>query len=58
MMTSYLVGFGMCFLFAGIVSILWVRGIDYMKKNHPDYKADDWLNWDKDMTEDDKNQIG
>jgi hypothetical protein len=57
-MTSYLVGFGMCFLFAGIVSILWVRGIDYMKKNHPDYKADDWLNWDKDMTEDDKNQIG
>lgn len=57
-MTSYLVGFGMCFLFAGIVSVLWVRGIDYMKKNHPDYKADDWLNWDKDMTEDDKNQIG
>jgi hypothetical protein len=22
-----------------IVAILWVRGIDYMQKNHPDYKG-------------------
>lgn len=35
------------------LSILWVRGIDYMKTNHPDYKGEDWLNWD----EDDKNTI-
>ena len=28
------------------VAILWVRGIDNMKKNHPDYKGEDWLNWD------------
>jgi hypothetical protein len=23
------------------LSILWVRGIDYMKKNHPDYRGED-----------------
>ena len=23
------------------VSILWVKGIDYMIKNHPNYKGDD-----------------
>jgi len=23
------------------ISFFWVRGIDYMKKNHPDYKGDD-----------------
>jgi hypothetical protein len=36
-----------------IISYFWVRGIDYMKENHPDYKGDDFLNWD----EDDKNTI-
>jgi len=28
------------------IAILWVRGIDNMKKNHPDYKGNDFLNWD------------
>lgn len=32
---------------------LWVGGIDFMKKNHPDYKGEDWLNWDQE----DKNEI-
>jgi len=27
-----------------IISILWVRGIDYMKNNHPNYKGEDFLN--------------
>jgi len=37
---------------------MWIKGIDYMKKNHPDYKGDDWLNWDNDSeNENDKNQI-
>ena len=26
---------------------LWVGGIDFMKKNHPDYKGEDFLNWDQ-----------
>ena len=33
---------------SGIISWLWVRGIDNMKKNHPDYKGEDFLNWDND----------
>jgi hypothetical protein len=32
---------------------LWAGGIDYMIKNHPDYKGDDFLNW----TEEEKNDI-
>jgi hypothetical protein len=37
---------------------MWIKGIDYMKENHPDYKGDDWLNWDNDLeNENDKNQI-
>ena len=37
---------------------MWIKGIDYMKENHADYKGDDWLNWDNDPeNENDKNQI-
>ena len=32
-------------LFCGVVSWSWVNGIDYMQKNHPDYKGEDFLNW-------------
>ena len=32
---------------------LWAGGIDYMRKNHPYYKGEDFLNW----TEDEKNDI-
>jgi hypothetical protein len=32
-----------------------IKGIDYMKKNYPDYKGEDFLNWDKD--EEDENNI-
>jgi len=38
----------------GIISYFWVRGIDYMKENHPDYKGDDLFG---DFDEDDKNTI-
>ena len=30
-------------VFVGLISWSWVRGIDYMKENHPDYKGDDFL---------------
>jgi hypothetical protein len=33
---------------------MWVGGINYMHKNHPDYKGDDLFGLD----EDDKTQIG
>ena len=29
-----------------IVGILLGRGVDNMKENHPDYKGEDFLNWD------------
>ena len=40
-MTSYLIAIGCSFTLAAIVAFFWVRNIDYMKKNHPDYKGDD-----------------
>jgi hypothetical protein len=32
---------------AGTIAFLWVSGIDNMKKNHPDYKGEDFLNEEK-----------
>ena len=29
-----------------LVGILWVNGIDYMHRNHPDYKGEDLFNED------------
>ncbi len=34
------------FCFIVLISWLWVRGIDNMKENYPDYKGEDFLNWD------------
>ena len=34
--------------FTGTLAWLWAGGIDYMAKNHPDYKGEDFLNWDND----------
>jgi hypothetical protein len=31
---------------AAIVAWFWVDGIDKMKQNHPDYKGEDFLDWD------------
>lgn len=33
-----------------IVSYFWVKGIDYMQENHPDYKGEDFFN-EEDKTE-------
>jgi hypothetical protein len=47
MIMSYVVGIGCSFIMAAIVSFFWVRGIDNMKENHPDYKGEDLFgNWD------------
>lgn len=39
---------------AGVIAWGWVSGIDYMSKNHPDYKGDDLFG---SFDEDDKSQI-
>ena len=46
MLTSYLIVFGISFVLSAIIAFFWVRGIDYMQKNHPDYEGEDFLNWD------------
>jgi hypothetical protein len=38
-------------ILATMVAVFWVRGIDYMKTNHPNYKGEDLFN------EEDKNHI-
>ena len=29
-----------------LVAIAWASGIDMMKQQHPEYKGEDFLNWD------------
>ena len=36
--------YGIMFLVVVVIVFFWVRGIDNMMKNHPDYKGEDWLN--------------
>ncbi len=42
---SYLIGIGISLFVSAIIAFFWVKGIDYMKENHPDYKGEDFLNW-------------
>ena len=57
-MTAQLVVFLVIFISLIPIVYLWVKGIDFMHKNHPDYKGDDFLNWGGGKeNEDDKHQI-
>ena len=38
---EYVPVFALMFIFIGLISWSWVKGIDHMKENHPDYEADD-----------------
>lgn len=38
---EYILVFGIMFIVVALISWRWVEGIDYMHKNHPDYKGDD-----------------
>lgn len=40
-----------------LVSILWVRGLSNMKEKYPDYKGEDFLNWDNKHPEWNDNKI-
>jgi hypothetical protein len=50
-MVGLMIGIGGSFLLAALAATFWVRGIDYMKENHPDYKGEDLFD------EEDKNDI-
>lgn len=51
---EYLIVIGVIILIVALISYLWVRGIDYMKENHPDYKGDDLFG---PFDEDDKDHV-
>jgi hypothetical protein len=51
---GYVLIFGIMFIVVLLISWRWVEGIDYMHKNHPDYKGNDLFG---DFDEDDKDHI-
>lgn len=46
--------FVIMFVVVALISWRWVEGIDYMHKNHPDYKGDDLFG---SFDEDDKDHV-
>ena len=53
-MVAQLVIFAIICISISPIVYLWVRGIDYMKENHPDYKGNDLFGeWDEDNTHED-----
>jgi hypothetical protein len=51
---KYIPGVLLVLIVCAVVVWRWAIGIDYMHKNHPDYKGDDLFGLD----DDDKIQIG
>jgi len=44
------------FVITALISYLWVQGIDNMKNQHPDYKGNDFLNFEDDEKENNNNK--
>lgn len=49
---EYVISIGISLVLAAIIAFFWVRGIDNMKKNYPDYKGEDFLNWNNEDIDD------
>lgn len=49
-----MIGFIITLIIVVPLAIIWVKGIDYMKENHPDYKGDDLFG---EFDENDKDSI-
>ena len=43
---QHLIALIIIFIISFIITIFWVRGIDNMKNKHPNYKGEDFLDWD------------
>jgi hypothetical protein len=54
MIMEHILVFVIMFVVVLFLSWRWVEGIDYMHKNHPDYKGDDLFG---DFDEDEKDNI-
>jgi hypothetical protein len=48
-MVGLMIGIGCSVVLAAIVAVFWVRGVDYMKENHPDYKGKDLFDEDDEI---------
>jgi hypothetical protein len=46
---SMMIIYALAFTIVASLVWLWVGGMDFMKKSHPDYKGEDFLNWDQDV---------
>jgi hypothetical protein len=52
---EYVIVFGVMIFIVGFISWRWVVGIDYMQKNHPDYRGEDLFDeWDDTETKNKK----
>lgn len=40
-----------------LISVAWASGIDMMKQQHPDYKGEEFLNWDRKNDNWDDNKV-
>lgn len=38
--------FTVMFIITALISWMWANGIDKMKNEHPNYKGEDFLDWD------------
>lgn len=47
-MIDFLISTGICFVIATVIAVGWASGIHNMHKNNPDYKGEDFLNWNED----------
>ncbi len=52
---NYIIIFAITLLVCSLIVWRWVVGLDYMIKNHPNYKGDDLFG---EFDDDDKHQIG
>ena len=43
---GYIIGIGCSIILASFCDLFWVKNIDYMKENHPNYKGDDFFGKD------------
>ena len=53
-MVGLMIGIGCSVVVSAVIAIFWVRGIDYMKENYPDYKGEDLFG---EFDENDKDNI-
>ena len=56
---EYVIVFGIIFIVIGFISWRWVEGIDYMHKNHPDYKGEESIggfDFDDEIVPEEKNK--